>query len=555
MKIYNLRLDDNTNKIYYGAGTNGSIELLQGSGTSGGAGNTLTGTNGIVIENNKVGLGGRFLTTTEDVNGLTSTMELDSNNFRIYQKVGSQDILTFKLEPNTFLCATESTSFDYSTISNSSNKFEIDNGSGDGNSYHTLEVSENGLTVDSYLAYSTVERYSTLSSDYAGLNYSGNFDDGVFPSDSTFQTSSQSFVYDGNDSVLGNTRLFVSGSPFSSNYFNVKVNDIELIKNRTLYSTTGVALLDFSGDNLETSKIPVNKYDIVNKDYADYIIQNVNYRTTTNLTATYNNGVSGVGATLTATTNVVLPTQDGITTGNQTVGDRILVANQTTALQNGIYVLTSKGVVGVSPWILTRATDSDSSDKIYKRIIKVDLGNTFASSTMINSNTTAITMGTTNITYATHGGFIGGAGVSLTNKTFSIGAAAITRAMLANGVATSVIGRSTNSTGAVADIQATTSGQVLKRFGTTLGFHNIGFSDLPFQILSNTFTATGTATTTFTVSIGQTLGNTTYKVNITPNNLLTSALYYVNNKTTTTFDVVFQTALTGSVSFDWMLYR
>lgn len=49
----------------------------------------------------------------------------------------------------------------------------------------------------------------------------------------------------------------------------------------------------------------------------------------------------------------------------------------------------------------------------------------------------------------------------------------ITRAKLANGAALSVIGRSANSTGAVADIVASNDGEVFRRSGTTLGFGTI----------------------------------------------------------------------------------
>ena len=72
---------------------------------------------------------------------------------------------------------------------------------------------------------------------------------------------------------------------------------------------------------------------------------------------TYNNGVSGVGATLTADVDGVIPTIDGVTL---TVGARLLVKNQAASLQNGIYNLTDAGSVS-SPFILTRATDFDGS--------------------------------------------------------------------------------------------------------------------------------------------------------------------------------------------------
>lgn len=73
--------------------------------------------------------------------------------------------------------------------------------------------------------------------------------------------------------------------------------------------------------------------------------------------------------------------------------------------------------------------------------------------------------------------------------------------------------------------------------------------------IANSFSGVGTATTTFTVTIGTTQANNTYKVNATPTNLLATAVFYVNNKTTTTFDVVYLAGLTGTVTFDWALFK
>jgi hypothetical protein len=75
-----------------------------------------------------------------------------------------------------------------------------------------------------------------------------------------------------------------------------------------------------------------------------------------------------------------------------------------------------------------------------------------------------------------------------------------------------------------------------------------------FKIKSGSFSQVGTATTTFTVTIGTTQANSSYKVNVTPTSALSAALFYVNNKTTTTFDVVYLAGLTGTVTFDWSLF-
>lgn len=72
---------------------------------------------------------------------------------------------------------------------------------------------------------------------------------------------------------------------------------------------------------------------------------------------TYNNGASGIGATLTAgVTNTALVV-DGYTPA---LNDRVLVKDQATAAQNGVYTVTQLAGVGLA-WILTRALDYDQA--------------------------------------------------------------------------------------------------------------------------------------------------------------------------------------------------
>lgn len=70
---------------------------------------------------------------------------------------------------------------------------------------------------------------------------------------------------------------------------------------------------------------------------------------------------------------------------------------------------------------------------------------------------------------------------------------------------------------------------------------------------TGSFSQVGTATTVFTVTFGGTQANSTYKVCVTPTVLLSAAVFYVTNKTTTTFDVTYLAGLTGTVTFDWVL--
>jgi len=114
-------------------------------------------------------------------------------------------------------------------------------------------------------------------------------------------------------------------------------------------------------------------------------------------TPTYANGSSGVGATLTAGANAALAAIDGVTLA---AGDRILVKNQASGLQNGIYVVTSIGSASV-PWMLTRATDLDqssASEVLYGVSTTVTAGSTNAARKYYMSNTTTpFVMGTTSM--------------------------------------------------------------------------------------------------------------------------------------------------------------
>lgn len=74
---------------------------------------------------------------------------------------------------------------------------------------------------------------------------------------------------------------------------------------------------------------------------------------------TYNNGTLGVGATLTGVSFGAL-TVDG---GTPNIGDRILVKNEGTAPNNGIYSLTVQGAVATL-YILTRTADYNNSSNI-----------------------------------------------------------------------------------------------------------------------------------------------------------------------------------------------
>jgi hypothetical protein len=157
---------------------------------------------------------------------------------------------------------------------------------------------------------------------------------------------------------------------------------------------------------------PVNNTDIVNKQYADAIASGIHfheaveYATTAALPAcTYNNGADGVGATLTGNSNGALTVDAFTFTSPTNNGTRVLIKNQGSGNQNGVYTLTQAGNSSPgAPFILTRATDFDT---VGTGVDQIDEGDFFlVTSGTANANTAwvqqtppPITVGATSIVF------------------------------------------------------------------------------------------------------------------------------------------------------------
>lgn len=149
------------------------------------------------------------------------------------------------------------------------------------------------------------------------------------------------------------------------------------------------------------SGAPTSALHAATKAYVDNTTAGLNFHapahaaTTANLTATYNNGTDGLGATLTG--SGAFGQIDGHTVAEQ---ERVLVKNQSTGFQNGLYVLTDDGDPSGS-WVLTRATDADNSpagEIAYGDFCFIQNGGQAGYGYIVNTTGT-ITIGTTSISY------------------------------------------------------------------------------------------------------------------------------------------------------------
>jgi hypothetical protein len=113
---------------------------------------------------------------------------------------------------------------------------------------------------------------------------------------------------------------------------------------------------------------------------------------------TYANGTLGVGATLTGNANGALAAQDGIPPA---ANDILLVKDQASGLQNGVYIVTTLGTAG-TPFVLTRITAADTAAKLGGCYVSVQTGTLWSGATFkVNTLASALTIGTTAITFST----------------------------------------------------------------------------------------------------------------------------------------------------------
>lgn len=130
---------------------------------------------------------------------------------------------------------------------------------------------------------------------------------------------------------------------------------------------------------------PVGAQDAATKAYVDATAQGLDVKASVRVASTANVTISGPGAAI-----------DGVSLTN---GDRVLLKNQTTAAENGIYVFTGAATA------MTRATDADTSAKVTSGLFTfVEQGTVNADSGWILTTDGAISLGTTGLTFTQFSG-------------------------------------------------------------------------------------------------------------------------------------------------------
>jgi len=315
---------------------------------------------------------------------------------------------------------------------------------GDGSNTDTISLISDTLVFDAPngSAISTAVTNNNVEIDVATATTSvkgvASFDSGDFTVSSGAVSIKSSGVSNGqlvNDSItigsdsiaLGSSRTDINGLT------SLDVDNLTLDGNTV--SASGAITLSPSGTN--AVNVPSGYKDrsgfgtnsLVTKEYVDALKQaldikdSVRVATTSNLAATYDNGA---GTLTNGGTNAALSI-DGVSLAQ---GDRVLVKNQSTAAQNGIYVVTTVGD-GSTAWLLTRADDANTSTELSGGAFTfVEQGTVGGDNGFVFTHNGNPTLGTTSLTVSQFSGagqITAGTGLTKAGNTINaIGSATIT---------------------------------------------------------------------------------------------------------------------------------
>ena len=226
--------------------------------------------------------------------------------------------------------------------------------------------------------------------------------------------------------VDGTFQTFIGqGQPF---YATISPSQSGLnITNSTINSTTIGATTPSSAafTTASVSTAPVSGNDVVNKTYLDFYAAGISWKQPVRCGTTANITLSG------------LQTIDGVIV---VAGNRVLVKNQTTTSQNGIYLASA------TAW--SRAPDADTWNELISALVFVESGSTLAGSAWYCTIQPGGTIGTTAITWSNFSvaaTYTAGTGLTLTNYVFSITNTGVTAA--AYGSASKTLTATVNAQG------------------------------------------------------------------------------------------------------------
>jgi hypothetical protein len=287
-------------------------------------------------------------------------------------------------------------------------------------------VTINGSSVSlggSITVTATASNALSIGTGLSGTSYNGSAPVTI-AIDSTVATLTGSQTLT-NKSISGSTNTL-------SNIANASLTNSSLTIGTTTISLGGSSATLGGLTSVAVTQDPTSALQLATKQYVDAVAEGLHVHAScaaattgtlasiTGGTVTYNNGTAGVGATLTL--SVALTTLDGYTLLN---GDRVLVKNEATQANNGIYTWATGGTV------LTRATDFDTAAEMASGDFTFITNGTLYANTGWVQTDPVTTVGTSPVVWVQFSGagtYTAGTGLTLTGSQFSITNTAVTAA-------------------------------------------------------------------------------------------------------------------------------
>ena len=252
---------------------------------------------------------------------------------------------------------------------------------------------------------------------------------------------------------------------------------------------------DANNQRIMSVASPSAASDAANKQYVDNLILGLRWKDPVRVATTAN------GALATAYENG--DTIDGVVLAT---GDRILIKDQTTQTENGIYTVNATGAP-------TRGTDADSTVELNGAAVLVTSGTANADKAYIQT-TDSPTIGSSNIVWTQFGGGTSytadGQGIELSGTTFSLelvpSTSALTKSASGLAVDSSIAGAGSTFTSGVLNVIAGTgitvnandvaidTTVVVRKYATSIGdgsttqftvTHSLGTQDVTVEIYDN----------------------------------------------------------------------
>ena len=178
--------------------------------------------------------------------------------------------------------------------------------------------------------------------------------------------------------------------------------DTGVQSNRLDQMAAPTADVSLNGQKITGLADPVNAQDAVTKSYADALVTGLDVKDSVRVATTANITLSGT------------QTVDGV---SLLAGDRVLVKNQSTASQNGIYDVVNGGA-----W--TRSSDADENAEVTSGLFAfVEEGTTNNNTGWVLATENPITVGTTALAFTQFSGTgetVAGAGLTKTGSTIDV---------------------------------------------------------------------------------------------------------------------------------------